>query len=95
MKLTPRDIRHVAELARMEVSDADVSVYVDELGRILDYMDKLSELDTADVPPTASVGVERLPLREDQIRPGLAAEAALRNAPDLREGHFRVPRVVE
>jgi aspartyl-tRNA(Asn)/glutamyl-tRNA(Gln) amidotransferase subunit C len=95
MKLTPKDIRHVAELARMEVSDADVSVYVDELGRILDYMDKLAELDTAEVPPTASVGVERLPLRADEIRPGLAVEDALRNAPELREGHFRVPRVVE
>ena len=95
MKLTPGDIRHVAELARMDVSEADVNGYVDELGRILGYMDKLAELDTTDVPPTASVGVEELPRRADEIRPGLTVDQALANAPELREGHFRVPRVVE
>ena len=95
MKLTPEDIRHVAELARMEVSEADVQAYLGELGRILEYMDKLRELDTAEVPPTASVGVEALPLRRDEPRPGLSAAQVLANAPEVREGHFRVPRVVE
>ena len=95
MKLTPEDIRHVAELARLDVSEADVAAFVVELGRILDYMDKLSELDTREVPPTASVGVDALPLRADEPRPGFEPAEALRNAPELREGHFRVPRVME
>ncbi len=95
MKLTRDDIRHVAELARVDVSEADVEAYIGELGRILEYMDQLGRLDTAGVPPTASVGVDRLPLREDEPRAGLAPGEALANAPDVREGHFRVPRVVE
>jgi len=95
MKLTPEDIRHVAELARLDLSDADVAAYVGELGRILESMEKLSELDTREVPPTASVGVTALPLRADQPRPGLTAAEVLGNAPEVRAGHFRVPRVVE
>ncbi|MBI5835876.1 MAG: Asp-tRNA(Asn)/Glu-tRNA(Gln) amidotransferase subunit GatC [Candidatus Eisenbacteria bacterium] len=95
MKLTSKDIRHVAELARMEVSDADVETYISELGRILGYMEKLAELPTADVPPTASVGVDALPLRPDEERAGFAPGQVLENAPEVCEGHFRVPRVVE
>ena len=95
MKLTPQDIRHVAELARLEVSGADVELYLRELGSILDYVAKLGELPTDGVPPTAGVGVEHLPLRPDEVREQLPREEALRNAPDVRNDHFRVPRVVE
>ena len=95
MKLTAEDIRHVARLARLELSSDDESRYLDELGRILGYMEKLEELPTEDVPPTASVGVTSLPRRDDEPRPGLTHELALREAPEERDGHFRVPRVVE
>ncbi len=95
MKLTAEDIRHVAKLARLQLDEADVARYVEELGRILGYMEKLSELDTADVLPTSSVGRQVLPLRADEVHGCLSPEQALANAPDRRAGHFRVPRVVE
>ena len=95
MKLTADDIRHVAKLARLELDEGDEERYLRELGAILGYMDKLGELDTRDLPPTASVGVSRLPRRPDEVRPGWTAEQFLSNAPEKRGGHVRVPRVVE
>jgi len=95
MKLTPEDIRHVAHLARLELGPDDLERYVRELGAILGYMGKLSELDTRGLPPTASVGVVRLPRRPDEVRPGWSTEELLSNAPEVHAGHFRVPRVVE
>ncbi len=95
MKLTPEDIRHVALLARLELAPEDESRYLEELGRILGYMDKLGELDTRDVSPTASVGQTELPRRPDVIAPCLPEGRALRNAPAKKDGYFVVPRVVE
>ena len=95
MKLTADQIRHVAELARLDLSPSDVEGYVRELGAILDYMDKLGQLPTEGVTPTSSVGVDELPVREDIPRPCLRPEEVLANAPEVRASHFRVPRVVE
>ena len=95
MKLTADDIRHVARLARIELDGPDTVKYLEELGRILGYVDKLSQLDTQGVPPTTAVGASELPRREDKPRACLATETLLAGAPARREGHFRVPRVVE
>jgi aspartyl-tRNA(Asn)/glutamyl-tRNA(Gln) amidotransferase subunit C len=95
MKLTTEQIRHVAELARLDLSEADVEGYVRELGAILDYIEKLAQLPTDGVVPTSSVGVDELPVREDSPGACLSPEEVLANAPEVRAGHFRVPRVVE
>ncbi len=86
---------HVAELARLAVAEHELQGLAGQLGRILDYMDKLGELDTAGVPPTAHVLPLRNVWREDAVRPGLERDDALAGAPDREGPYFRVPRVVD
>jgi aspartyl-tRNA(Asn)/glutamyl-tRNA(Gln) amidotransferase subunit C len=93
--MTPREVEHVARLARLELSAAEKERMLTQLDVILGYVAKLGEVDTTDVPPTAHV----LPLvnvmREDEVRPSYPVEAMLANAPDPDEGSFRVPKILE
>jgi aspartyl-tRNA(Asn)/glutamyl-tRNA(Gln) amidotransferase subunit C len=92
--LTRSDVERVAALARLALTDAEKTLYLRQLTRILDYARQVAELDTRDVPPTASI-LDEVPLhRLDEIRPSLEHEAALANAPDAAAGLFRVPRVL-
>lgn len=91
----PEQVRHVAVLARLALPEADVPRYAGELGRILEHVARLQQLDTRDVPPTSSALSVPGVLRADQPRPGLAADEALRNAPAQHAGMYQVPRVVE
>lgn len=88
-------VRHVALLARLELSDEEIERFAHELGDILEYVAKLDELDTTDVPPTS----HSLPLanvmRDDVVRPSLPKEEALANAPDSEDGCFKVPQVIQ
>lgn len=95
MKLTADDIRHVARLARIELDGADTEKYLEELGKILGYVDQLGQLETEGVPPTTAVGASELPRRGDEPRPCLSAETLLASAPARQGGHFRVPSVVD
>lgn len=96
LPISVSEVEHVAWLARLELTDEEKRVMADQLSRILDYMDKLREVDTEGVPPTfhALEGMV-VPLREDRSGPGLAPEQALANAPDPVDAFFRVPRVGE
>lgn len=96
MPLSIAEVEHVAWLARLALTDEEKRVMAEQLGRILDYMEKLRELDTEDVPPTfhALEGM-RVPLRGDDPRPGLEREEALAAAPDRAGDLFRVPRTGE
>lgn len=93
--LTEKDVRHVARLARLELTDDEIPRMVKELSAIVGYVHKLSELDTNDVPPTTQVQIERLPLRADEARPSLPHDEALREAPRTAEGGFAVPGFVD
>ncbi len=88
-------VRHVALLARLELSDEEIDRFAHELGDILDYVAKLDELDTSEVPPTS----HSLPLanvmRDDVVRPSLSQEEALANAPEAEDGCFKVPQVIQ
>ena len=98
MKLTEKDVRYVADLANLTLQPDEVMRMVAELGGILDYVEKLNELDTTDVPPMAQVlypDDETATLRADRDRPGLGTDAALANAPLSGGGHFKVPKVIE
>lgn len=95
MKLTKEDVIYVADLARLEFSDEELEKYVEQLGAILEYEDKLNELDTAGVVPTAHVLPVKNVLREDVVTPSLAREKALMNAPSQDQGCFSVPKVLE
>lgn len=95
MKLTKEDVLYVADLARLEFNEEEVEKYVEQLGAILDYEDKLNELDTAGVAPTAHVLPVKNVLREDEVTPSLDREKALMNAPSQDQGCFSVPKVLE
>ena len=87
------DVRYVAKLARLRLEQADVERMTGELAKILGHIDKMSELDTADVPPTAHVLDVVNVMRPDKVRPGISREEALRNAPAVSSDSFRVPRM--
>lgn len=84
-------VLHVARLARLRLTDAEVERMSGELSSILDHIEKINELDLEDVPPTSHViGVENV-LRADEPRPSIPRERALDQAPDAADDGFRVP----
>jgi aspartyl-tRNA(Asn)/glutamyl-tRNA(Gln) amidotransferase subunit C len=95
MKLTLEEVEHIAELARLKLTDTEKQRYREQLSAILDYAARLQTLDTSGIPPTASVLPARSVLRVDQPRPGLTLEELLRNAPQIEADQFRVPPVLE
>lgn len=84
-------VLHVARLARLELSEADVERMTSELSGILDHVDRIAGLDLDGVEPTTHVVALENVLRSDEPRPSLARESALENAPDPEGGAFRVP----
>ncbi|MFZ7119350.1 MAG: Asp-tRNA(Asn)/Glu-tRNA(Gln) amidotransferase subunit GatC [Eubacteriaceae bacterium] len=95
MKLKKEDVIYVADLARLEFSEDEVQVYANQLTNILDYAEKLNELDTTNVPPTAHVLPVNNVLRKDEITPSLEISKVLQNAPSQEDGCFKVPKVIE
>ena len=98
MKLTEKEVRYVADLANLGLSDDEVRKFARDMDGILEHMDKLNELDTSSVEPMAQVlyaADETATLRPDRERPPLGNEAALANAPQRGAGYFKVPRVIE
>ena len=90
--LSRDQVLHVARLARLELTDEEIERYSGELSKVLDYIEKISELgDLADVPPTSHVVPVENALRADEPRPSLPVEVALESAPDPALGGFRVP----
>ncbi len=87
------DVRYVAKLARLRIEQDEATRMTGELARILAHIDKMSELDLDDVPPTAHVLDVVNVTREDRERPGLSRDDALRNAPAVADECFRVPRM--
>ncbi len=98
MKITELEVRRVAELGHLALSDEEIVRMARDLDGILTHMDKLNELDTSDVEPMAQVlydAEETATLREDQERPCLSNADALANAPLAGGGYFKVPKVIE
>jgi len=111
MKVTEKDVAYVAELAHLELTEEERAGMLRDLNSILEYVDRLSELDASKVSPMAQVsdrygvddakqGSQRFPYasREDMVeglRKSLPHEVALENAPDADEDFFRVPKVIE
>jgi aspartyl-tRNA(Asn)/glutamyl-tRNA(Gln) amidotransferase subunit C len=92
--LLREDVLRVAELARLELTSAEVDLFTRQLAGILEYMEQIRELDTTDVTPTSHV-INRPTDRPDEPRPTLPRHEALANAPDAatEAGLFKVPRV--
>ncbi|PZD95694.1 Asp-tRNA(Asn)/Glu-tRNA(Gln) amidotransferase GatCAB subunit C [Paenibacillus sambharensis] len=95
MSITIKDVDHVANLARLTLSDEEKTTFADQLNAILKYAEKLNELDTDNVEPTSHVLPITNVLREDETRPSWPIEDVMRNAPDEEDGQFRVPAVLE
>ena len=95
MHLTQEEVRHVAELAKLRLTEAEVQQYAEQLSAILDYAERIQEVDTSSVPPTPYVlGLTNV-MREDEAQPGLDNQTALGNAADRANGFFRVRAVFE
>ena len=95
MSLTIEEVEHIADLARLELTEQEQTLYREQLSAVLDHIAQLQSLDTRDIPPTFSVLPTRSVLRTDQVRPSLSQEDLLRNAPDTEDHQFRVPPVLE
>ena len=88
-------VRHVARLARLELTEDEERRLQADLSAILTYIDKLNQLDTAAIEPTAQVGDAGLPMREDQVTNRPAPDEMLRNAPAQRNHLIAVPKIIE
>lgn len=98
MKITEGEVRYVADLANLKLTEAEVARLRADLDGILQHMDKLNELDTSGVEPMAQVlyeAEETATLRADVPVPPLGNQAALANAPQPGAGYFKVPKVIE
>jgi len=96
MPLSLKDVEHIAMLARLELTADQKQRYLGQLSAILEYIAKLQELDTSQVPPTAGGGsIQHMPLRLDEARPGLTTAELLSNAPQKEDDQFRIPPVFE
>lgn len=94
-KISLEQVRHVARLARLQLSAEDEARLQADMSSILAYVDKLNELDTANVPPTAQVGEPGTPMRDDEVTNRPAPDEMLANAPARQGGFFKVPKIIE
>ena len=94
-KITIKEVEHVANLARLEFNEEEKKKLAEQLGEILDYIEKLNELDTEGVEPTSHVIPVKNVVRQDVVKPSLSREEALANAPSNVNNLFEVPKIVE
>ncbi len=95
MSITIKDVEHVADLARLDLSAEEKEQFAGQLNAILKYAEKLGGLDTEGVEPTSHVLPLANVMREDKARPSWPIEKVLANAPEEEDGQFKVPAVLE
>ena len=95
MSVDTATVRHIARLARIAMSDAEIEATVPELNNILDWVEQLAEVDTDGVEPLTAVIDQKLRLRDDAVTDGNCRDAVLLNAPGAEHGFFAVPKVIE
>ncbi|NTV36061.1 MAG: Asp-tRNA(Asn)/Glu-tRNA(Gln) amidotransferase subunit GatC [Anaerolineaceae bacterium] len=95
MSLTLKEVDHIAELARLQLTPEEKERYRKQLSAILEYAARLQELDTSGIPPTSSVLPPRSHLRPDEAAAGLDIQQVLQNAPQSEKRQFKVPPVME
>ena len=95
MSISRQQVEHIAKLARIELEESEVEQFQEDLSAILEYVEKLEELETDQVEPTTHAVLSEMAGRADEQEESLSREEALQNAPDSEEGQFRVPKVVD
>lgn len=95
MRLSLAQVEHVAKLAQLGLNAEEKELFREQLSSILDFAERLQELDTSQIPPTATVAPLENVMREDEVRSSLPLGDVLANAPAVEEGCFQVPVVLE
>jgi aspartyl-tRNA(Asn)/glutamyl-tRNA(Gln) amidotransferase subunit C len=95
MKITKEEVDKVAKLARLEFTEEEKGKFTSQLNSILEYFDKLGELDTRGVEATSHASAINNVFRDDEVESSISKEESLMNAPDSKRGCFRVPRIIE
>jgi aspartyl-tRNA(Asn)/glutamyl-tRNA(Gln) amidotransferase subunit C len=95
MSVSPEQVRHIAKLARIAMSEEELERLVPELNNILGWVEQLGEVNTDGVEPLTAVIDQKLRLRDDVVNDGNIRDAILANAPEAQHGFFAVPKVIE
>jgi aspartyl-tRNA(Asn)/glutamyl-tRNA(Gln) amidotransferase subunit C len=95
MRLSLAQVEHVAQLAQLGLTAEEKELFADQLSSILEYAERLQELDTSHIPPTATVLPLENVMREDKVQPSLPLDDVLANAPVVEDSCFQVPVVLE
>lgn len=95
MRITQKEVEHVATLARLQLAEEEIATFTGQMDAILSYVDKLSGLDTDGIIPTSHAVPMENAFRPDEVRPSIGTEQALVNAPERVAGFFKVPKVIE
>jgi aspartyl-tRNA(Asn)/glutamyl-tRNA(Gln) amidotransferase subunit C len=95
MRISKEEVKHIAGLSRLSLSEEDMETFGIQLNKIIEYVEQLNRLDTADVEPTSHAIPLKNVMRDDVPRASLTKEEALKNAPDSTEKFYRVPKIIE
>ena len=95
MKITTEDVKHIARLSRLALTEQEIGTFSGQLNTIIEYVEQLNSLDTATIAPTSHVIPLNNVMRDDLAGIPLPVEEALRNAPDSTEKFYRVPKIIE
>ncbi|WP_374722192.1 Asp-tRNA(Asn)/Glu-tRNA(Gln) amidotransferase subunit GatC [Peribacillus tepidiphilus] len=94
-RISLEQVKHVAHLARLAITEEEAEKFTKQLADIIEFAEQLNELDTSSIEPTSHVLDMKNVLREDIAKKGLPVEEVLKNAPDHKDGQFRVPSILE
>ncbi len=94
MPISIQEVEKIAQLAKLSFTEEEKEKFSRQLGQILDYVAKLNELDTENVPPTYHVVALHNVFRKDEVKPSMPQKEVLKNAPAKKNGYFSVPKVI-
>ncbi len=94
-RISTDQVKHVAHLARLAITEEEANRFTQQLDKIITYAEQLNEVDTENVEPTSHVLEIKNVMREDVAKPGLPNEEVLKNAPDHQDGQIKVPPIIE
>ena len=95
MKIDRKEVEHVAQLARLQFDEAQLDMFMHQMNNILEYFDKLQDLDTSDIEPTSHAVVMNNIFRADEEEKLFNRNLMLENAPEKEKGCFKVPKIIE
>jgi len=94
MSISHQNVQNIANLARLDLSNKEISIYAEQLSKILDYVDQLNNLDTENIEPTSHVLNLTNIVRKDEVTHILGEEQVFQNAPEQEDGFFKVPQIM-